>query len=276
MEIKNIYDDLKDKLKHPTIGKHLLDAGWITYAKTEGLYLSSQFGFGKSPDAWTLFQSGDSKADGSKLREPMFIDNKKEFRFYHDYYVHHYFKDAGIEKTAKLKDIVPGEDMSVYFFSGSREDIMKSEKAYAKRCHDLRDLLSWIPKSDALVILTADHGESFFEYYGDFSHTESHMVEEIAHIPLLIHWPGMEAQRIGMFTRDLDVAPTILELAGVKNVKLDGKSLVSAITEGKRWSSVYEDCYVHRTGEIWRFRFTPTEKKIEFVKELKNEKEKTK
>jgi hypothetical protein len=275
MKIENIYDDLKNKLKVPTIGKHLLDNDWITYAKTEGLYLSTAFGFGKIPDAWTLFECEEPTADGSKLGEPLFIDDKKEFRFYHDYYVHHYFQDAGIEKKEKLKNVIPGKDLDVFMFGGSREDIIKSEKAYAKRCHGLINLLSWIPKSDAIVIVTADHGESFFEYYGDFSHTESHMVEEIAHVPLLIHWPGMKGQRIGMFTRDIDVAPTILDLAGVKDVKLDGRSLVEVITKGRRWSSVYEDYYVHRNNEIWKFRFTPTEKSISFVKEL-DEKEKAK
>jgi len=269
MDIAKIYDDLKGKLKVPTIGKYLKDAGWITYGKTEGLYLSSHFGFGKE-DEWTLWYSDEGRADGSKLLQPQFVDNKKEFRFYHDYFIHNYFEDTGKKHQKEIKNVVPGKNVNVFYWD-SAEDAERFEAAYWRRCAHLANLLRWVPQSEALVIVTSDHGEAFWEFYEDFTHTESHMAEEVAHIPLLIHWPGMKKQRIGMFTRDIDVAATILDLAGVKK-KLDGKSLVPVITRGKRFSSVYSDYYVHRSGELWQFYFTPTEKRLRFIKSLEEKK----
>ena len=80
---------------------------------------------------------------------------------------------------------------------------------------------------DALIVFTADHGETFTERPLWFDHgTTAH--EEQLHVPLLIKYP----QGWGAGTRDerlvglADIAPTVLHLeSGLLPTGLDGRSL---------------------------------------------------
>jgi len=68
--------------------------------------------------------------------------------------------------------------------------------------------------ADAIVVLTADHGESLGEddYY--FMHGTTTLPPE-AHVPFVVRAPGIAPARITATVSHVDVAPTILELAGV-------------------------------------------------------------
>jgi arylsulfatase A-like enzyme len=67
-----------------------------------------------------------------------------------------------------------------------------------------------------LVVVTADHGESLGEHDYFFEHGDLGSEPEV-HIPLLFRWPGRlsEGRRIASTVRSVDVAPTILDLAGL-------------------------------------------------------------
>ena len=67
-----------------------------------------------------------------------------------------------------------------------------------------------------LVVVTADHGESLGEHAYFFEHGALGSEPEV-HIPLLFRWPGTlpEGRRIASTVRSIDVAPTILDLAGL-------------------------------------------------------------
>lgn len=266
---EEIAEVLAGGLKVPTIGKFLKDDGWITYSKNEGIFVSPVFGFGR-PSEWTLWDSR-YKANGSNLLKPIFTHKKKEFRFYHDGYVHDYLEEGTKKSYKELKSVKFGDavakNVKVYYAKNLAE-MEKWERDYWARAANLWSMLDWVPKSDALVILTSDHGEIFHEYYNDHTHAGSHMVDEIARVPLLIHWPGHKRRRVSQFTRDIDVAPTILDFAGIKQDFTDGLSLIPLIEGTKRYKSVLTDQYVHRSGELWRYFFSPTEKKLSFVKNL--------
>jgi len=67
--------------------------------------------------------------------------------------------------------------------------------------------------SDPLVIITADHGEGFYEH-GFMEHSEE-LHWEVMRIPLIISGPGIPAgQRFKTFVRSYDLAPSILDYAG--------------------------------------------------------------
>jgi glucan phosphoethanolaminetransferase (alkaline phosphatase superfamily) len=69
---------------------------------------------------------------------------------------------------------------------------------------------------NALVVITADHGESLGEH-GLFSHTNS-VREELLRIPLVLISYGYEPERpvdVRAFTSQVDIAPTILEECGL-------------------------------------------------------------
>ncbi len=67
--------------------------------------------------------------------------------------------------------------------------------------------------NDAVVLLTADHGEAFFEHDG-FEHGHA-MYEEVLRIPLILWGPQVSPGRDATPVSLIDVAPTIMAAAGV-------------------------------------------------------------
>jgi arylsulfatase A-like enzyme len=84
---------------------------------------------------------------------------------------------------------------------------------------------------NTLVILTADHGEEFNDH-GALEHGHS-MYEEQLHVPLIMRYTSViEPRRIGAVVRHIDVAPTILELAGLDpEPTFVGKSLAALLSK---------------------------------------------
>jgi arylsulfatase A-like enzyme len=81
----------------------------------------------------------------------------------------------------------------------------------------------------ALVVLTADHGEELFDH-GGFSHAYT-LHSELLRVPLFVKLPGQtEARVVGDPVQLVDLAPTIMEVAGLpakdEGLPMDGRSLV--------------------------------------------------
>ena len=68
---------------------------------------------------------------------------------------------------------------------------------------------------EALVILTADHGESMMEHEKWFTHGY-HVYEEIVRVPLLIRGPGVTTGKVPGVTSGIDIAPTILRFVDIE------------------------------------------------------------
>ena len=68
---------------------------------------------------------------------------------------------------------------------------------------------------DTIVVVTSDHGEEFFEH-GSKGHAKT-LYDEVLRVPLVVRYPRRVApsQRVTQQVRLMDVAPTILGLAGV-------------------------------------------------------------
>jgi len=67
---------------------------------------------------------------------------------------------------------------------------------------------------DALVLLTADHGESMMEHDAWFTHGY-HVYEEIVRVPLMLRGPGVERGVHDVPVSGVDITPTLLLAAGV-------------------------------------------------------------
>jgi arylsulfatase A-like enzyme len=79
---------------------------------------------------------------------------------------------------------------------------------------------------DALVVLTADHGEEFLEH-DSLGHGWT-LYEEVLHVPLLFWAPGaLEPARVRPRASHVDLVPTLLTLLGVSDdgSKVDGLPL---------------------------------------------------
>ena len=68
---------------------------------------------------------------------------------------------------------------------------------------------------DTLVVITADHGDEFFEH-GNKGHRQN-LYQETLHVPLIVRLPGAfeGGERVPTRVSLIDVAPTILDLTGV-------------------------------------------------------------
>jgi arylsulfatase len=114
---------------------------------------------------------------------------------------------------------------------------------------------------EALVVVTADHGEAFMDRPSRWIGHGDNLHKELVHVPLIVHLPG---QSVGERVRDtvgtIDVLPTILDVVGAEaasSTEFQGRSLVGdrsdrpvfsetqrrahheAITQG-RWKLIYE------------------------------------
>jgi arylsulfatase A-like enzyme len=97
----------------------------------------------------------------------------------------------------------------------------------------LRELDALGVRGSTYVILTADHGESLTEHGWYFDHGEF-LYETCVRVPLMIRFPDARhrATRWPQQVRLVDVAPTILDIAGMEPAAtLEGASLL-ALVEG--------------------------------------------
>ncbi len=85
--------------------------------------------------------------------------------------------------------------------------------------------------TDALVVVTSDHGETFYEH-GDYWSHGSWVYDTTIHVPLVMRFPdGRGAGRhVSDVASNIDVAPTILDLLGLARPEnMEGVSLAGAI-----------------------------------------------
>jgi len=111
-------------------------------------------------------------------------------------------------------------------------DLYKAEVSYCDRW--IGDLLRAIDRlhlaERTVVILTADHGEAFWEH-GKRGHGWL-ISDEVLRVPLIIRAPGgiSAGRRVERPVRLLDVAPTVLELLGVPvPEQFHGRSLLNTL-----------------------------------------------
>jgi arylsulfatase A-like enzyme len=87
---------------------------------------------------------------------------------------------------------------------------------------------------NTLIVVTADHGEEFFEH-GWKGHQRT-LFDEVVCVPLIVCWPGHV--KAGLVVEDqvrlIDLMPTLLSLAGVPlNTVVQGRDLAALLRQGK-------------------------------------------
>lgn len=81
--------------------------------------------------------------------------------------------------------------------------------------------------SNTIICIAADHGEELGDH-GGVQHART-LFEEVLHIPLLIVSPGTpRPERVDRVVQITDVGRTLLDLAGLHDSALPGRSLLSA------------------------------------------------
>jgi len=127
-----------------------------------------------------------------------------------------------LERQSKSQITEPDLERIRYLYAG---EVKYCDRWIGKLAEGLQDLGIM---EEALLIVTADHGESLWDH-GRRGHGWD-LYEETLRVPLLVKWPEMEdseAARITDLVSLIDVSPTILAAAGIPVPReFQGRSLL--------------------------------------------------
>ncbi|NIM06592.1 MAG: sulfatase-like hydrolase/transferase [Armatimonadetes bacterium] len=108
---------------------------------------------------------------------------------------------------------------------------------------------------NTVIVVLADHGEEFWER-GGLEHART-LHDEILRIPLILKLPpsaNRRGERVSATVRQVDVYPTLLELAGVSlSSDIRGESLLHIDPAKSRWEYAETPYIAALRGEEWKF-----------------------
>ena len=122
-----------------------------------------------------------------------------------------------------------------YARPGTRTEEERYDAEVAGSDAALGELLDGLARAgvlaDALVVVTADHGEEFGEH-GATRHSRTLYLPAV-HVPLVVVAPGLAPRVVDEVVSHIDLLPTLLDLLGLPVPGgLDGRSLAPAVVEG--------------------------------------------
>jgi choline-sulfatase len=99
--------------------------------------------------------------------------------------------------------------------------------------------------AETAIVLTADHGEAFGEH-NHIGHGRE-LWEPLVRVPLIVYVPGVPPKRVSVKRSHIDLAPTLMELAGAplpSDRSLRGTSLVADLVAPRNGPFVERDVYI--------------------------------
>lgn len=131
--------------------------------------------------------------------------------------IYNYFTGASKKELEPLKGLY---DNGIAYVDKHLSDFFKSLKGFP-----------WYEKT--IFAITSDHGEAFCEHPGEFGHAKCLPFGEVVNIPLILNGNAIpRGKRINASVKSIDLAPTLLELAGFPIPKsFQGKSLLPLISK---------------------------------------------
>jgi len=257
----------------PTVAELLRDVGYRTAAITDGGYMAPLWGlergFGafRTPsgagwepkDASVTFDLATREVEGlARADAPYFL-------FVHSYETHQPYElrpgfsepfvdptyRGAFEDAAVLSSRFAGELPAVEV----RRMIDLYDGEIRRLDHFLVRFLERLRSESrdrkTFVIVTSDHGEAFGEH-GTWEHGLGRVEDEHVRVPLLLCGPGSGRGRSAVRTTTLDVAPTLLALAGVAPPRrLLGARLMDLEADRDRWAIAHGFDSLPAMDEEW-------------------------
>jgi len=237
------------------ISELLRPLGYRTAAFVSGPYLSRRFGYNQGFDHYDdktipLGRHRNShRATTNKLLDERVVqwldaNNHQPFFLFVHYWDVHYHYDPPPPYDAQFGPDYVGEvDGANFTKIGSRMTPSDLEHVIALYDGEIAFTDSYIEKlldllraygiyDDALIVLTADHGEEFLEH-GRTGHMKNLFQESIA-VPLIIKFPSQRwsGKRFSAPVSIVDIVPTMLDYLGQPpHPEFDGQSLLPIIQE---------------------------------------------
>ncbi|MCC7293174.1 MAG: sulfatase-like hydrolase/transferase [Phycisphaerales bacterium] len=202
--------------ENQTLAETLKAAGFVTGAQTAAMVLNREYGLNQGFDVYLdprALTAERPKPSGGPVRERkatdiadramQFVREHREERFF--LFLHFFDPHQPLDPPEPLKKLFPNDP-----YLG---EIAYVDQQIGRICKELETL-----KLDGrtLIVLTADHGESR-EEHGEENHG-LFVYDSTLLIPLILRCPGWipAGGRVDAQVRLVDIAPTILDLTGVK------------------------------------------------------------
>lgn len=129
---------------------------------------------------------------------------------------------------------VPHPDVVDY--GSSERDLYDAEVRWTdQEVGRLLDELRRLPSAkNTIIVITSDHGESMGEHSIPLGTHGTALYNEQLHVPLIFYIPGNRPRTIDGAVTNMDIVPTLAELAGidVSDLSFEGRSLVPALFYG--------------------------------------------
>ncbi len=228
--------------------------GYATYGAVGGGFVDASFGFDSGYDwYWSPPLDRDTflEEELSAIKRQLSARTPQPFfLLLHTYEVHNYLQGWGHDLDAFSRDYTGRlRDKKVLFSTvagASSQRLSPADLQYLRDLYDgelrhtdrlLGQFFGWLRAQpwgkDTIIVLTADHGESFGERQL-LSHGTA-PYRELTHVPLLVHYPKLvkagerRPEPVGL----TDVTPTLLELSGGQPpAGLVGRSLAPLLRGG--------------------------------------------
>ena len=212
-----------------TLPELLGEAGYASHAVQTNGWLHASFGFHQGFERYSFPRGGGtgklprpsvwSHADRVVAEAGRLIEahdpDRPLFLYLHFMDVHEYaapteFKRYGTDSEGAYRAAIAWVDDAV------------------RRVREQLDRAGLLDRT--ILVLGSDHGETFGEH-GVHGHARN-VLTPVIHVPLVVRWPfRAEPVRVTSQVRNLDLAPTLLELAGVPIPgHFEGRSLLPLAT----------------------------------------------
>lgn len=235
-----------------TLPERFHDQGFRTAAVVSHTLLGRQFGWGQGYDSFDESAVGDHssvtshRVTDAAIRVLHDLSRQRFFLFVHYFDPHYVFNHhPELDRTSwyegKLRPA-----MDIWDLLGMRSRLRPEDERYLLELYReeaaytdlhlgrlLATLRSLGLEGNTLVAVTADHGEEF-NRHGWIGHTKN-LYDDVLRVPLVLSLPGRLApRRVDAPVSLLDLAPTLLDLAGIGGVSagFEGVSLAACAGGG--------------------------------------------
>jgi arylsulfatase len=272
----------------PTLAESFKAAGYATHAIVSAPYVEARYGFDRGFDSYDdqTIRFATHGASYKEVTAPLlqktaadWLDrngSRKFFLFLH-YWDVHYDYAPGPPYDTMFDPHYEGkiDGVNFYFNPAVHAGMAERDLEHVLALYDgeIRLVDDHIAKLRAkldeigvagktVVVVTADHGDEFFEHRRKGHHRT--LYDEILRVPLIVYVPGAKPQRseVGMETSTIDIMPTLLGLVGapvppgVEGIDLTGVAYLgrpewdrTTIAELYRTESLNVQVALRRTGE---------------------------
>ena len=264
-----VRDNLGFRLKesHLTLAERFKSAGFATGGAISAYVLRSQTGISRGFDVYddALVLDAGTEASGSLQRDGSvavasvmkFIEAQGDARFFA--FLHLYEPHSPWSPPPSYRDLKNPYDGDVAY-----ADELVGRFLDALRARGLADRV--------IVALTSDHGEGL----GDHGEQEHglFLYREAIHVPLVIRMPdgAGRGSRVAGAIAQVDIAPTLLDLAGLPWAGMDGVSLRGSLASGTvSGRTIYSETLYPRYHFGWSELYAASGDRFQFIRAPKRE-----